>query len=450
MRAPALAANVSLVAILFVASRAPQDATSQGRSAAPSTPAGPSYEFRNGQWFTGSGFERGTRYSVNGVLQAEAPARIDSTFDLVNGYVIPPFGDAHTHNLDGAFNIDAVRGAYLREGTFYVQVLTNSRTGAERVRARFNRPCELDVSYANGGITSTLSHPFLAYEPRGMGLHNPPEWASRAAEIRKGRTRENDAYWFVDSVGAVATKWPQIMAGGPDVLKIFFLDHADSLKALPDTGLPAGRGLAPAVAAEIVRRAHASGLPVAAHVETAADFALGVDLGVDLFAHLPGYGAELPAGSKPDVADTKWDIDPAVARRAGARGIVVTPTVSWTEVGATGPDSASLIERRRALMRRNIRVLERHGVRLVVGSDRFGSTGTIEIAAMRQLGPWTDRDILRMWSETTPQSMYPRRRLGRLVPGYEASFLVLRDNPLQQFEAVKDIALRVKQGCVIG
>jgi hypothetical protein len=448
MRHQMFVVNASAIALLAIASPWIDPPTRQSSAAA--SAAGPSFAFSNGQWFNGTGFDRGTRYSVNGVFQQQAPARIDSTYDLANGYVIPPFGDAHTHNLDGAFNLNVVRDAYVREGTFYVQVLTNSRTGADQVRARFNGPCDLDVSYANGGITSTLSHPFLAYEPRGMGLFNPAEWAARAAEIRKGRTRENNAYWFVDSVGEVAAKWSKIVEGNPDLVKIFLLDHADSLTARPDTGLPSGRGLAPAVAAAIVQRAHASGLRVAAHVETARDFALGVDLGVDLFAHLPGYGAELPRGSAPDVADTKWDVDPAIARRAGVRGIIVTPTVSWTEIGAAGPDSAGLVERRRALMRRNIRTLERHGVRFVVGSDRFGSTATIEIAAMRQLGVWTDRDILRMWSETTPQSMYPRRRVGRLAPGYEASFLVLRENPLQRFDAVKEISMRVKQGCVLG
>jgi hypothetical protein len=150
--------------------------------------AGPSYAFINGRWLVANRFVRRTRWSVNGLLSDTRPARVDSTIDLSDGWVTPPFADAHTHNLDGPFNLDSVRASYIREGTFYVQVLTNSRSGADRVRARWNRPCDLDVAYANGGLTSTLSHPFLAYEPRAMGLYDYAEWPRRAA-IRASRRR---------------------------------------------------------------------------------------------------------------------------------------------------------------------------------------------------------------------------------------------------------------------
>jgi hypothetical protein len=73
--------------------------------------AGPAYEFTNARWFTGDGFRYGTRFTVNGVFVAERPARIDSTLDLGGGFVIPPFGDAHTHNLDGSRRLDEVRAA---------------------------------------------------------------------------------------------------------------------------------------------------------------------------------------------------------------------------------------------------------------------------------------------------------------------------------------------------
>ena len=99
--------------------------------------AGPALAFVNGAWFTGSRFESRTIYSVNGVLATRAPAHIDRTIDLAGGFVIPPFGDSHTHNLDGPFRLDTMVANYVREGTFYVQVLTNTRSGADAVRARF-------------------------------------------------------------------------------------------------------------------------------------------------------------------------------------------------------------------------------------------------------------------------------------------------------------------------
>jgi imidazolonepropionase-like amidohydrolase len=88
-------------------------------------------------------------------------------------------------------------------------------------------------------------------------------------------------------------------------------------------------------------------------------------------------------------------------------------------------------------------------VRIVVGSDAFGQTARREFDALRALGLWDNRGLLTMWSETTTQSIFPTRHIGRLEPGYEASFLVLDHDPLRDINAVSDIRLRVKQGCIV-
>ena len=138
-------------------------AAALGVSAAQGQVAGPSYAFVNGRWLDHGHFVARSWWSVNGVLTDHAPAHVDSTIDLRGGWVIPPFGDAHTHNLDGPFNLDSVRAAYLREGTFYVQVLANSRAGAASVRncqlipcIRFERTCTKPVSES---ITASLIGP---------------------------------------------------------------------------------------------------------------------------------------------------------------------------------------------------------------------------------------------------------------------------------------------------
>jgi imidazolonepropionase-like amidohydrolase len=435
--------RVVRVLLVAVAALALTQCSARSSDTARINVAGPSYAFVNGNWLTDGAFAQRTYYSVNGVLQSEEPVRIDSTIDLAGGFVIPPFADAHTHNLDGAFNIDRMSDAYMREGTFYVQVLTNYRSRADAVRARFNRPCALDVLYSNGGVSGTLSHPFLAYEPRALGIFDYTQWRVRAAEIWKSRKGEGDVYWFVDSAADVSAKWPNILAGRPDLIKIFLLDASETSVPPPaDSTLQSGHGLRPAVVPEIVRRAHAAGLRVAAHVETARDFEIAVDAGVDLFAHLPGYamGAEDSASSRL--------ISDAVARKAGARGVAVIPTLSLTYF-VPDRDSTAIIERRLNLVRQSLATLMRHGVRIVVGSDWFGQTATREYEAMRRLGLWSDADLLKMWSETTPQSMYPRRLIGRLADGYEASFLVLQANPLADSSALGTITTRVKQGCLV-
>jgi len=54
--------------------------------------------------------------------------------------------------------------------------------------------------------------------------------------------------------------------------------------------------------------------------------------------------------------------------------------------------------------------------------------------------------LLKMWSETTPLAIFPARKIGRLSPGYEASFLVLEGDPIADFANVKRIRKRVKRG----
>ena len=54
--------------------------------------------------------------------------------------------------------------------------------------------------------------------------------------------------------------------------------------------------------------------------------------------------------------------------------------------------------------------------------------------------------LLKMWTETTAAAIFPCRRIGRFREGYEASFLVLAGNPLEDFANVTHITRRVKQG----
>jgi len=298
------------------------------------------------------------------------------------------------------------------------------------------------VVYANGGLTATLSHPFLAYEPFAIGLYNPAEWHAHADEIRHSRLLENDAYWFLDTQADLDAKWPKILADHPNLIKLYLLDASDSAPAPADTGLPQGHGLKPSLVLEIVRRAHAAGRRVAAHIETARDFALAVDAGVDLVAHLPGY--EMLTGADP----SRFEVSKEAARLASRRGIFLTPTASLAVI-AEGPDSTATVAARQRLQRRNLLVLVREGVRIAIGSDWYGQTAHREVETLRALALWDNLGLLKLWAEATPQAIFPHRRIARLTPGYEASFLVLRENPLERPEALDDIALRVKQGCLI-
>jgi imidazolonepropionase-like amidohydrolase len=103
----------------------------------------------------------------------------------------------------------------------------------------------------------------------------------------------------------------------------------------------------------------------------------------------------------------------------------------------------------RRLIAANLLVLHRHGVRLAIGSDRYRETARSEASALHRLGTFDNRTLLKMWCETTPQAIFPGRKIARFRDGYEASFLVLEGDPLADFENVGRIRMRVKQGQVL-
>ena len=97
----------------------------------------------------------------------------------------------------------------------------------------------------------------------------------------------------------------------------------------------------------------------------------------------------------------------------------------------------------------NMQVLRRHNVPLLIGSDVMGATAATEFATLARSGVFSNLELLRMWSVTTPQAIFPKRKIGSLSPGYEASFLVLRADPIADWRATRDIRMKVKQGHVV-
>ena len=66
-----------------------------------------------------------------------------------------------------------------------------------------------------------------------------------------------------------------------------------------------------------------------------------------------------------------------------------------------------------------------------------------EVFGLQQLA-----ELLRTWGEETSRAIFPRRRIGRLGAGWEASFLVFATDPTRSFD-LPPITTRVKQGCVM-
>jgi imidazolonepropionase-like amidohydrolase len=55
-------------------------------------------------------------------------------------------------------------------------------------------------------------------------------------------------------------------------------------------------------------------------------------------------------------------------------------------------------------------------------------------------------EALNSLTMTTPQALFPNRKLGDLTVGGEATFVMLGQNPLVDFGAIRDVKRVVKRG----
>jgi predicted amidohydrolase YtcJ len=377
--------------------------------------------FVNGLWFDGQRFVGRTAYAIDGRLTFVRPATVARTIDLAGGYVVPPFAEAHNHNLITASLADAMIPRYLAEGVFYAKMQSNLPRLSDPIRDRFNRPTSVDVMFANGPLTATGGHPVALREQLvERGVY--PGFTKA--------TLENQGYVLINSAADIESKWPMILSMRPDFIKAVLVFSEEFERRRDDTAYFGRKGLDPKLLPRLVARAHASGLRVSVHTNTATDFHYAVTAGADEIAHLPGYF-------------TPSLIAEADARRAAERGISVVTTVS---LAVRRRDQAELYQRIREAQAANLRLLHRHGVQLTIGSDDVEQTSTGEVRYLQELGVFDNLTLLKMWSENAARTIFPNRRIGALQEGYEASFLVLEGDPIKDFVNTGKIRLRFKQG----
>jgi imidazolonepropionase-like amidohydrolase len=94
------------------------------------------------------------------------------------------------------------------------------------------------------------------------------------------------------------------------------------------------------------------------------------------------------------------------------------------------------------------------GVHIAIGSDGISGeepfvTALGEAWYLHENAFADNLTLLKMWSETTAQTIFPSRKLGQLAPGYEANFLVLEGDPIADFANVKRIRERIRHGVSI-
>jgi hypothetical protein len=390
----------------------------------------PSTALINGKWFDGHSFELRALYSVAGRFTSQKPARVDRTLDLAGLWIIPPFADAHNHSL-GTGDVERDRFAvrhYLADGVFYVKMQGNIPISEEiRKRIPLDQPNGLDAMLAQESITATGAHPTELADAFVYPMIYLPGFSKESH--RKAMIGP------VDTLEDLDRKWPAILAQRPDFIKTFLIYSDEYEKRKNDPTYEWNRGMDPRVVAKMVEKAHAAHLRVSVHVNTSVDFHNALTAVVDEIAHLPLVGTRA--------------ISPEDARLAARMGVVVDTTC---ETVPTLPSwFLPTSERAQVLSNQpaNLKLLRDHGVKLAIGTDKPSDTSHREIEYLRLLGVFDDLTILKMWTERTAQSIFPDRKIGALEDGYEASFLGLEGNPLENWNNTRRIRVRFKQGFVI-
>lgn len=384
-------------------------------------------ELINGHWFDGKTFVKKKVWVKDGILNFKKPVGfLDTTIDLTGKYVIPPFAEAHNHNLESDYKLEERIDSYLKNGVFYVKLLSSIKKRIAPLMHRYNKPTGLDVSMAHAPLTATDGHPIgvrKRYLERGHfdGLFNSLE------EL------ESHGYVTIDNKNDLEQKWENILSFSPDFIKINLLYSEEYEERKDYFSYFAQKGLDPKLVPLIVAKAHQSNRRVSAHVETAYDFHVAVEAGVDEIAHLP----EISQGNL--IAKE----DAALAKK---KGTVVVTTTSLVKKKEMAPNYKNLVKN----ISSNLQVLKEEGVTLAIGSDMYNDTSIGEFEFLYDLEVFSNLELLKMWCENAAITSFPNRKIAYLKEGYEASFLVLDKNPIEDMKLINEaILLRVKQGVLL-
>jgi imidazolonepropionase-like amidohydrolase len=387
--------------------------------------------YHGGQVWTGLNFEaRDLAVRGDRIVDAADLGPNAILVDVTGRWLTPAYANAHAHITNATMETSQV---FTDAGVFYVWNPNTIIQDAED-KAFFARPDTFDVRVAQGGITEPGGHPERLYV----------EFLSQS--VYAGRSRE----WFIGNAFHYGTTPAEIDAAldllksqGADFVKAYLLNSERYAELKEDPAGYGRKGLNPENFAYLVQAAHARGLPVFVHMETAHDLEVAARAGADFAAHLPGYG-----GDEPETLNAKR-ITPELAALVASSGMRVIPTYgiirgsAYNGNGVQTADAAGQI----ALQRENLRLLRDAGVPILIGTDGRGPIFS-EAEHLVEIDFATPAEATRMVLGTAP-ALFPERRIGCLERDCEADFLVLDADPTVDIAALRRIETRVMQGTTL-
>jgi len=377
---------------------------------------GSGVQYTNGHWYDGKGFKEKVVYVADGKISARRPAQVIGTVDLEGDYIVPAFGDAHVHFLEPD-KTQAYVDTFAGQGILYIKDQANIAFITEMMDPVFDAPDSFDILHAQTSFSGVGAHPVqVAYYMLNVGVISERDFSK--------------VLYQVDTIEDLDKVWDEFLALDPDFVKIFLLYSEEFEKRRYDDSYSFHRGINPEVAAEIVRRAHAAGLTVSAHAYSAHDFRTAMDIGVDEITHVPGMGFK-----DSGLPEDNFRITAEDAKRAAALNIPIQLTLV-TFKGSFPQDVVAY----------NIALFEEAGARLIMGSDHQNYTAIDNAEYILKLGLFGEGKLLHMLSVDTPKAIFPNRDVGGVTPGSEANFVVLEENPLEDFSAIRKVKGVYKHG----
>lgn len=370
----------------------------------------------NAQVWDGATFQKRS-LSVRGGVFVTPDAQLPQV-DASSYYLIPPFADAHTHNIDEPQGPDdKTHARNLAAGVFYALNPNNIRTAGPNI-APADTMVELQA--AGGGITRVGGHPHPLYSfLAARGILGP----MKEADL------EGRAFHEVSTPAQARDAVRAVKANGASVVKLYLLAHGTaSSDGLTEENFRAAAG-----------EARKLGLRPLVHIETASDFRLAVDARVAALVHLP-YKL---ATTDPTGANLMITADDA--RAAATAKIFVVPTLT---AGFTTYDGAQLATID-AVQRNNLKLLRDAGVRIALGADNYRLGMHDELTLMRATALFEGPAIINMATTNGAQLAFPARKVGELGVGYEASFTAFFQSPLSDWSGVRAPVEGMRAGHVL-
>jgi imidazolonepropionase-like amidohydrolase len=367
--------------------------------------------------WTSTGFVKQTLNIRNG--RFETAAQNLPVIDAKALYLIPPFADAHTHNIDMPYDGPANKfhKKAISEGVFYATNPNNIRAAGPTAKAAAGL---VEYQATGGGLTRPGGHP----EPLYRWMASQGWLGPMTADQTEGQ-----AFHHVTTPAEARAAVAKVKANGAAIIKLYLLNH-DNAKS---EGLSAENFIAAAAEAKRL------GLRPVVHIENAADFRLATKAGVFAIMHMP-YNA--PDADHPAAGLMITTEDAALAAKAN---IIVVPTTTVVQMRYDGAKLAEM----QAIQRHNLTLLHGAGVRIAVGADNYSLGLHDEVNNLRSFALFDGAEIITMATENGTALAFPERKLGKIMPSYEASFVGYFFAPVGNWASLREPVIGMRGGSVM-